>query len=281
VAIDTDDDIIFLNWSIPYTFTNLPYYTESSNLTNGTTAGDYIKHSLEWNDENDLDGYIFSFCNGTWGGTTCDNWVNDSWVAMTGTLNSSNVSKFVNNTIGSRIAWQVHANNSIDNWDSSIIYSYTTTYKTKDGLVSTVTGDTPFYTNSTNPINVTLNEGESQLVTWWVNATGTVGSSHIFYAYANISDNETINNRTDEVNLTIDTATAADTCTYGGSGHWEINMEDLCNTTTAYNISTHVNFTGTSGYWNCSAIINMTEMKTIPDTTTVWLNSNCYLIVRG
>lgn len=51
---------------------NPPYYTEGSNSTDGTVAGTIVNHSLQWNDDNGLDGYIFEFCDGTWNGTGCD-----------------------------------------------------------------------------------------------------------------------------------------------------------------------------------------------------------------
>ena len=43
--------------------------TYSENSTNSTIAGASIEHSLKWEDETALSGYIFSFCNGTWNGT--------------------------------------------------------------------------------------------------------------------------------------------------------------------------------------------------------------------
>jgi hypothetical protein len=44
------------------------------NSTNSTVAGTWINHRLRWSGgggSDILDGYIFSFCNGTWNGTTC------------------------------------------------------------------------------------------------------------------------------------------------------------------------------------------------------------------
>ena len=55
-------------------------------------------------------------------------WVNDTWVSMTGTGNWSNVTKVVNSTIGATIAWKVYANDSVNLWNASQTYSFTTTY---------------------------------------------------------------------------------------------------------------------------------------------------------
>jgi len=45
--------------------------TYSNNQTNSTIAGTNILHSLKWEDDSELSGYIFQFCNGTWNGTDC------------------------------------------------------------------------------------------------------------------------------------------------------------------------------------------------------------------
>ncbi len=76
-ANDTSD-----NWNMSDTFSyiltaptpivdNPPYYTVNSNITNSTHNGSDIIHSLQWNDETALSGYIFSFCNGSWNGSDC------------------------------------------------------------------------------------------------------------------------------------------------------------------------------------------------------------------
>ena len=58
----------------------------SQNSTNSTIAGTTILHSLKWEDDVGLSGYIFQFCNGTWNGVTCvgggsggGNWANPSF----------------------------------------------------------------------------------------------------------------------------------------------------------------------------------------------------------
>jgi len=74
----------------------------------------------------------------------------------------------------------------------------------KSGLISTTIGDTPFYTNVSNPNTTTsLSAGESYTYTWWVNATGGVGTTHVFYAYANLTSNASIQSTSDDWNVTI------------------------------------------------------------------------------
>ncbi len=73
----------------------------------------------------------------------------------------------------------------------------------KGGLVSTTIGTTPFYTNTTNPYNLTLNQDESQLITWWVNATGSIDIAHEFFIYANQTSNQSNSNITSILNITI------------------------------------------------------------------------------
>lgn len=58
---------------------------------------------------------------------TTTGWVNDSFVAMTGTLNWSNITKTINSTIGLTYAWRVYANDTSNNWNTSDIYTYVST----------------------------------------------------------------------------------------------------------------------------------------------------------
>jgi len=69
-------------------------------------------------------------------------------------------------------------------------------------LISENSG-TPFYTNVSNPQTVNLNQGESQDIVFWINATGDVGKEYEFYGKA--YDNSQLNrgNETDSWNVTI------------------------------------------------------------------------------
>ena len=120
----------------------------SNNQTNSTFAGQPVLHSVLWTDDTQLDGYIFSFDNGT--GT----FVNDSFVVMTGTTNWSNVTKVVNSTIGSTIQWRVYANDSSGNLNVTNTFSYLTTAE------SDITNPIPEF--GTNPID-TLNSSSSSI----------------------------------------------------------------------------------------------------------------------
>lgn len=74
-----------------------------------------------------------------------------------------------------------------------LIYSYDTA----------TLGATPFYTNDTNPRTISLNANQSQIVTFFVNATGDINSTHVFFVYANKTSNPSINNQTNKFNVTI------------------------------------------------------------------------------
>jgi len=74
----------------------------------------------------------------------------------------------------------------------------------KSGLVNTTVGATPFYTTSSNPQNISLNTGESQLVTFAVNASGGNSTTvHDFFGFANVTSNMAINDLSEHVNITI------------------------------------------------------------------------------
>jgi len=80
--------------------------TYSLNSTNSTLAGTNILHSLKWEDNVGLSGYIFSFCNGTWDGSNClgdSTWANNSFdkcleinISNTGTTDLINFPAYIN-----------------------------------------------------------------------------------------------------------------------------------------------------------------------------------------
>jgi len=75
---------------------------------------------------------------------------------------------------------------------------------TEKGIIPVGNG-TPFYTNATsNPLTSnSLDEGESQLITFFVNATGALDSIYTFFGYANLTSNLSTGNRTQDWNVTI------------------------------------------------------------------------------
>ncbi len=166
-----------------------PIYSDNS--TNSTINGTYIKHSLKWTDNSALDGYIFSFDNGT--GTM----INDSWVSMKGTQNWSNVTKWINSTLGATIEWCVHANDTTDNWNSTSCvapFSYVTTAAPED--TCTCPGDSTAHEFDCSDIcNVTsctagaVNFTGSGTVncngTWNIDSLGDPGSGCILYIDSN------------------------------------------------------------------------------------------------
>jgi hypothetical protein len=64
---------------------------------------------------------------------------------------------------------------------------------------------TPFYTNSTtNPVTIAnLDAGESEVVSIWVNATGSIGLNYTFFESVYLTSNPSINDSTSEYNVSI------------------------------------------------------------------------------
>lgn len=108
-------------------------------------------------------------------------WTNDSFVTMTGSQNWSNVTKKVDSDVGDWIAWKVYANDSSDNWNSSLEYNYNTT----------ASGDTCDYTSGNFTItcseNCTVDTAYDIGGNWLI----TTGSGMIYVA-ANITNFSTI-----------------------------------------------------------------------------------------
>ncbi|MBI2630571.1 hypothetical protein HYW76_05725 [Candidatus Pacearchaeota archaeon] len=93
----------------------------------------------------------------------------------------------------------VAGKNGTDLW---LIKLASDTTSTK-GLINTTIGATPFYTNQSNPRNVSLNAGDCTNITFWVNATGNVNANYTFFAYANLTSNMSIMNVSGNWNVTI------------------------------------------------------------------------------
>ncbi|MCJ7816608.1 MAG: LamG domain-containing protein, partial [Candidatus Aenigmarchaeota archaeon] len=99
-------------------------------------------------------------------------WSNDSWVSMTGTQNWSNVTKWVNSTVGANIAWKIYANDTDNQWNSTDVFNYTTTEA--DTIPPTITITSPqntTYTSSQIDLNVTVSEPANSC--WWNIDSGT------------------------------------------------------------------------------------------------------------
>ena len=107
----------FIKLDVTYTDNNPQW---SQNSTNGTTAGANILHSVKWTDES-LSGYIFEFDNGN------GSLFNNTFVTFSGATNWSNISKVINSTSGSTIRWRVYANDSLNQLNSTSLFTYTTT----------------------------------------------------------------------------------------------------------------------------------------------------------
>ncbi len=105
----------------PYQEKIVPNPVWFNNFVNNTLAGQPTLFSLNWTDVVDLSGYVFSFDNCT------GSFTNDAWVPMTGLNNWSSVIKAISPIVGCTIRWQVYANDTSGKWNTSYIFSLTTT----------------------------------------------------------------------------------------------------------------------------------------------------------
>ena len=109
----------------------------------------------------------------------------------------------------------------------------------KGGLINITAGATPFYTNaSSNPLTTSsLSSGQSELITFWVNATGETDITHTFFAYANLTSNLSISNITSEWDVEIIIPQAGDTT------NPDVNLTYPLNTTYYNQDITELNYT--------------------------------------
>ena len=113
-------------------------------------------------------------------------------------------------------------------------------------------------------------------------------NSNITY-YSNYSINGTYPSYTTYKNNSINLTTnifvymifSSDTCSCAGlNTNWNVSMDDRCNITTDCNLGTGMlTYYGTSGFFNCSANINTSDMGIPPTSTYLWVNSACKILV--
>jgi len=155
------------------------------------------------------------------------------------------------------------------------------TYSGAKGLISNVVGATPFYTNITNPYAISLDKGESATVVFWVNASGSSGTTREFWAYANLTTNLAISNISSKVNISIVTPTpppGGDTCTYD-TGDWVIMCTHMCNISSEVNMdaSSSLKFMGTGDVTITANIQGFDEVIISGNSTT----NRCNVLLNG
>ena len=107
-----------------------------------------------------------------------------------------------------------------------------------------------------------LNYGESWNVTWTLNVTTASKESYLIdvlfnssYGSVNVSDNNTADR---QVNLN---PLVTDTCTYSGSGTWNVDCSDYCNITSTVNIKeNNITIIGTGKFIVNVSIYNWTNL---------------------
>ena len=150
----------------------------------------------------------------------------------------------------------------------------------KGGTVSTNSSATPFYTNITNPYNLTLGEEESQIITWFVNATGTPNTPYEFFIYANMTNNMSVSNQTAGWNVTIkDIVSPVINITYPLNTTYIVNVSAVSYNYLDYTGNGYCWYSNNSGIWNSSAVssgTNFTNVITVDGTNyiTIWCNDS-------
>jgi len=128
--------------------------------------------------------------------------LNDSWMEMTGQVNWSNVTKVVNSTVGATIKWIVYANDTTDNWNATDVFVYITIedteppyylYDQDNSSGSVVVGDTVLASTLWND---SINENSLSTAILRTNKTGSfVNESYYSFStkpeYSNFSINST------------------------------------------------------------------------------------------
>ena len=152
---------------------------------------------------------------------------------------------------------------------------------TGKGIITNVTGATPFYHNGSH-VNITcgdMSQGEVCSVTFYVNATGAL-DTYEFFGIAN-STNAGVNT-SQTINITIVAAATGDTCTCAGlDNDWNVSMSDYCFIDNDCELGTGTLTFYNTGFFNVSANINTTQLGELTNEQTIYIYSDGILNIRG
>jgi len=171
-------------------------------VTYGTLSGDDECYTGTYGDNDDINFTVVSsnYCSNDGSCSTCDldecdtncsvagcsvqviEFVNDTAVSFSGTINWSNVTKTVSSNVGDTIKWCVYANDTSDNWNSTSCenpFSYVTTSADTCNPTSPLTSDYTFDCNDNCTQDTTLNANGYNII--WNNAGN-------YYLEANIEN---------------------------------------------------------------------------------------------
>ncbi len=94
-------------------------------------------------------------------------------------------------------------------------------------IISTDSSVTPFWTNaSSNPLTINLTENQSEIVTFYVNSTGSIGNSYLFFAYANKTSDTRHSAVTGNVNITIISGPSTNITIIGPQNRTDLSVAD-------------------------------------------------------
>ncbi len=186
-----------------YDYEDPPTY--SKNSTNTTYSGQSCKFSLEWNDDNQLQGgggYIFSTNNtGTW--------KNASWYAFSSTPENATNVTVLNSTPNTVVAWCFYANDSNGNWNNTncqagnefwlntTIASFAVTIPNNSVIFSSTAG------NATPDEEFNSSTGDEKNVTVWVKGTAYKQNSTYIGDVNNIANFKVNNTGNVNENITM------------------------------------------------------------------------------
>ena len=130
-----------------------------------------------------------------------------------------------------------------------------------------------------NPKNQSLDQGESWNVSWTLNVTTASTESYlidVFFnsSYGDVSDNNTADR---QVNLNP----IVDTCTCPGlNENWVVDMSDFCELDDTCDLGTGKLSFINSGYANCSANINTTNLGDPGSSGILYISSSCLIYIN-
>jgi hypothetical protein len=119
-ACDNSSNCNFAAANRTFTVDTAPpnWSNNATNASNSTRTGESVQFNITWQDDVDLDTYVFS-----WNDT--GNWVNITSGPMSGTWENVSMNETITATMDETVCWMFYANDSAGNWNETDVWCFT------------------------------------------------------------------------------------------------------------------------------------------------------------
>jgi len=199
--------------------------------------------------------------------------INDTWTAMSGTDDWSNVSKRINSTVGSTIKWCVYANDTDNDWNGTSCDEPFTYITTADDIAPVFSSYSANSTDADRPVNFSIIIADNVEVSGYIFETNNTGiwvntSWTALSGYNILGENQTVLN--DTVGMVVNITFYANDTT----NNWAIYNTSITTTIVAVNYTFNLKVINVDNNGIDSATVDINATRVDPECFNYKLSTN-------